>query len=1249
MRRLILAALLFLAMGGHASAEPITIALFGSAFAATLGGTVVSFLFTAAAYVGASMLLDAVKPKPKPTTETSTPVGIQFDIQMGEESPIGFTVGTTATAGTRKYIGTWGQDGSTPNAYLTDVIQIGDLPAPGTPGLWVNGQKCTLTTTAPSVAAGSDPMLLFGEAAMAAAAAGITIFGPGFMAFVADYIESHSGDVASGTNGETAWGLPVLEFRKNGRDYLWVKYHDGTQTTADSLLMDKFGGDPDRPWKATMIGRGCPYLVITALFNRELFSGSLTYLVEPPPTPWYDIRKDSTAGGDGAHRWDDPSTWEPTSNNAVIAYNIIRGIYYGDEWLYGGQNLAAFRLPAANVMAAANECDAPRELDGGGTEPQFRCGMEIRGDMEPLTVIAEILKAGSGRIAEVGGIFKMLFGAPGSAVYAFTDDDILVTRGQSLTPWPTLDDTHNGIEATYPEPAEMWATKDAPARYSSVLEAADDGRRLATGVHFAAAPFPVQVQQVMRTMIEEDRRFRRHSFHLPPDAYPLEPLDVVSWTSRRNGYINKKWFISKIVGERTTNQLVLLKEVSPGEDYSWSPADELPRSVGPIAIVRPPAQPMVGWQALPAAIVDSDGVHRRPSIQVRFDSNQDDVRAVRVQVRLASDPATLVFDGELPYGAPIEGLMYATLNAIFMPATAYEVRGIFIPYSGRETAWSAWLAVTTLDIRTNPDDLTDALNALLQRIDERIPDDIFEIRAELRELASSVNSQFSTMREGMGRINIGVGSQFNKSQAAAELAMTVATEDRSALAAMFGDVYAITPAGEAEAKFKIIAGSAPDGVASSISFAAYSETLEAFSSSGLSIDAGVTALGGKSRIRMDADVIMLENSSTGQSSNALMMTMADVPPLVPIIAGTLTVDLTNRQISHRAIVDQPVQIKFPAGGRPGMSWELWLEQDATGGHAVTFDPIFLTPHPIVSQIAGTSSVLEGKIGELSVGVRAAIRVGTGGSTNPLQLIFLNMIEELGLHGDLLACWDAGASDSWDSAVSATMWRDLSGNGLHAERGATTAAPTFNGTIGALTAAEFFNNDGGDNFDLIASSAWNAFHQAGARFGMAFIIFVPSAGAGVNFPLFDTSLNPAGPSFNRGIWLNIQRDGSNNLLFTLNIIDNASGLMFSKSGVAHANLTDKFIFVAVSVNLPVGTNGLIFRINDQTEFYDISLLAPNTGVAWRARPRIFGGSPFAPVDCRIAVGAIWGRAPSITEYDRLYTRVAQSGRWPSITL
>ncbi|MFC3163050.1 phage tail protein [Ciceribacter thiooxidans] len=528
------------------------------------------------------------------------------------------------------------------------MIELGNLPCAGLNAVFVNGEKVTLLTA-----------------------------------------EAHA-----------SYGYPVSEYRKGGKDYLWIKFYDGTQTTADAYLTEKFSTDPDRPWSASMIGRGCPYAIVTARFNKDLHKSVPTCVFELQSIPLYDIRKDSTNGGSGLHRWDNPSTWEPSVNPVVQAYNVIRGIYYAGEWFYGGQNVNVNRLPSSAWIAAAQECGHIISLSGGGTEPAYRSSYQIQGNETGIDAVRELAKAANMRLAEVGGVFKPLVGAPGSAVYSFTDDDILVTEGQSLEPFPSLDETINGIEASYPEPSEVWASKTAPARYDATLEAADGDRRLLTNVDFKACPFANQVQRLMVAILNDARKFRVHQFFLPPDAYPLEPNDVVSWTSDRNGYANKKFLVEAIVGRPTINQLVTLREIDPA-DYDWSTDLELPTAVGWTGPIIPPAQAFDGWEVQPDTIYDAANNARRPAIKVLAPDDLDDVRNVRVQVRRATTTAIIFDVDSLPYSDPWAWI----LNGTFLPAQTYEVRGKLIPYSTRTTEWSAWLEVILPDIRLTSDDL----------------------------------------------------------------------------------------------------------------------------------------------------------------------------------------------------------------------------------------------------------------------------------------------------------------------------------------------------------------------------------------------------------------------------------------------------------------------------------------------------------------------------------------------------------------
>ncbi|MET3602214.1 phage tail protein, partial [Martelella mangrovi] len=356
----------------------------------------------------------------------------------------------------------------------------------------------------------------------------------------------------------------------------------------------------------------------------------------------------------------------------------------------------------------------------------------------PLDALEELRLACNALLAEVGGIFKVQVGAPGSAVYAFTDDDIIITKGQSLAPHGTLDDTTNAVEATYPEPAEKWTMKDAPARYDSALELADGNRRLPESFSFEACPYGGQVQRLMQAMLKDARRFRTHQFFLPPDAWPLEPNDVVSWTSARNGYDNKKFLVVGISTTPGVNAAVSLKEIDPS-DYDWSAADALPTAVGWLGKIGVPAQVMTGWNVQPATLHDAEGNAWRPTIRVGWAGGLDDVERVWVQVRQAAN-GDVVFDSDsMRYASPY----YALLQPVFRHNTDYEVRGRYIPISRRPTEWSAWLSVTTPDVATDLDVTLDTVGEDVRKRFEELQADFNLAQMRLADLAASVSLQGS--------------------------------------------------------------------------------------------------------------------------------------------------------------------------------------------------------------------------------------------------------------------------------------------------------------------------------------------------------------------------------------------------------------------------------------------------------------------------------------------------------------------------
>lgn len=350
---------------------------------------------------------------------------------------------------------------------------------------------------------------------------------------------------------QTATGLGIsVEGRLNG--VCWFRFHDGSDSTADGLMMAKLAGHPQRPWSADMIGRGVPHVIATFARDQKKFPGEPKLLFEVTGIPLYDPRQDSTVGGSGSQRWGSPTTWAFSDNPKLIEYNIHRGLVI-DGYGVWGNKVAAADLPLDNWFAAMNACDVLVSDGAGGTEKTYVFGFEWALDATPASIIDEINRSCAGETVEIGGVYKTRVGGVGLPVYFFTDDDIIVTRPQDLEPFVGLDQTFNAISCSYPDPALKWQSREAAPLTNATWEAEDGQldydedlggfsrrpRRLLKQISLPGVSNPRQVQRLMSSAVREGRNRRSHALTLPPEALALEPLDAVSWTSLHNGFAGK--------------------------------------------------------------------------------------------------------------------------------------------------------------------------------------------------------------------------------------------------------------------------------------------------------------------------------------------------------------------------------------------------------------------------------------------------------------------------------------------------------------------------------------------------------------------------------------------------------------------------------------------------------------------------------------------------------------------------------------
>ncbi len=669
-----LAALAALA-AGPAHADPVS--AIASVFTAIgVGAATATALASMVVGLGSQLLATAFMTKQK-----GPEVNVKFQTEFGDDKPLSFVVGKYATPGKRKYVGSWGKD----TRFITEVIEISAVPITGIVAMWVDDEQAEID-------------------------------------WATNAVGGVSGGVFGGEGSGYLLGHPVKNYTEDRgesdeRDRVWIRLVDGTQTAADPMLMAVFGDDENYPWTSAMIGTGKAYLIATYYYDPEVMTRAPSLLIEPSPLPLYDPRKDVTVGGVGAHRWGQSATYEATKNPAVIAYNIARGIYYGNEWLFGGKNLAAWRLPLAEWVAAMNACDQAVPVAGGATEQYARCGAEISVDMDARNVLREIGRAANMRFASCGGTLKPIVGLPGASVYTITDDDIVITQGQSFRPFAPMSETFNAITASYPEPREKWASKPTKEYKDADLTAADGGRYLPTSVTFGAAPYARQVQRLMRAQLRDYRRARTHQITLPPDAFALEPLvDAITWTSARNGYAAKKFIVEGITKMPGMCSVVSLREVDPS-DYDWSSDWEVPTTITTPRNPVPATQVITGFDAEPFTVVDEASQARRPAIRVSCDGDDVGATAIRIQVYLSGQTEPEI-DVTRPYGEPYRWIIQPVL-----PLTTYLVRARVVSEISPRSAWTSYVVVTTPNVRLTGADLDPV------SIEEAIADRLAELDA----------------------------------------------------------------------------------------------------------------------------------------------------------------------------------------------------------------------------------------------------------------------------------------------------------------------------------------------------------------------------------------------------------------------------------------------------------------------------------------------------------------------------------------
>jgi hypothetical protein len=594
-------------------------------------------------------------------------------------------------------------------------------------------------------------------------------------------------------------GYPVTSGDYNG--LIWVKFLDGRQTSADSYLT---GNDnPDGRWTTDHKGIGVSYAIVTLEYDDEKLNSIPEILFEFTGAPLYDLRKDTSVGGSGSHRWNDVTTWEYSANPVLAEYCYRMGFYTGT---YGsghdrfcGMGYSQAELDYARYDAAADICDETVEGENRYVVSMFLDATRDHGDN-----VEDLMLSCAGMVVEgVSGPFPIL-GASQTPVATLTNDDLIASAPVVFAPKRPVSEIVNTVSGNYIEPSLVYAETGYSAQTLAGTVTADR-RTIDFNLNFPMVPSKRQAEQLASIYFSENRYEATKTVLVHMKWICLEVGDWITWTDDEDGAASRDY---QIVG-------MGIAELSAAEPRAVQLTlqerdDSIYAGIGAVAAPTQATKPgtptyLQELQSFSVAAINvvSDSGYEVPAIAATWTAVSDvTVDAILIEWRPTGDSARMV-SKVINRSATV-----AILQEGVVGATEYQVRNTIIPRPARTTTPSAWSTVTT-NVAENV--TFDVLGEDIRETLELMRRDITRIFEESTQTALGLSeAMISKAEEVLARRTL--RAQVGAVSATVVEEQAARIEGDTALASSLTAVEAKADQGSASGFFKIEATAAPGGV-----------------------------------------------------------------------------------------------------------------------------------------------------------------------------------------------------------------------------------------------------------------------------------------------------------------------------------------------------------------------------------------------------------------------------------------------------
>ncbi len=374
--------------------------------------------------------------------------------------------------------------------------------------------------------------------------------------------------------------------------------------------------------------------------GKDLFPGSLPKVnVLVKGRKVYDPRN-------GAHDYDDPSTWEWSDNAALCLLDYLAGYQLNSDGTTRvpvglGENLAG--IDTASFIAAANVCDETVPLQAGGTEARYTCNGTISTSEEPKSIIQKLLTAMNGKLIRTGGEWRVLAASYVTPTITLTEDDL--EGPVKVTSRLGRRELFNSVKGVYVSPDQDWQPTDLPPLESATFISEDQGEQIWKDVVLPFTTSASMAQRIMKIDLLAARQQISVGLACKLTAFRVLCGDTIMLTLPRFGWTSKvfevkDWKFSVREGDTPRLGVDLILRETASAVYEWDSSEEDPVDPAPdtdfpdAANVQPPTNLIV----TEGLYVTADGVAVKAKAVLNWTESLDAfLDEYQVEFKLSTD------------------------------------------------------------------------------------------------------------------------------------------------------------------------------------------------------------------------------------------------------------------------------------------------------------------------------------------------------------------------------------------------------------------------------------------------------------------------------------------------------------------------------------------------------------------------------------------------------------------------------------